>query len=135
MADLFFHTADSCCQGKERIIMSKELCAVLIAGSVFFCVYVLRKIRRSKFKIEDAIYWICFSFVLIVVSVFPQILTTGARKLGVVSPVNFVFLVIIFLLLMKIFLLSRKVSEMEDKLKKLVQKIAKENISTEGDRR
>lgn len=108
--------------------MSTELCAVLITGSVFFCIYVLRKIRYSKFKIEDSIFWICFSFVLVLVSVFPDILTTGAKRLGVVSPVNFVFLIIIFLLLLKIFLLSRKVSKLEDKLKQLIQKIAKENI-------
>lgn len=108
--------------------MSTELCTVLIIGSVFFCIYVLKKIRHSKYKIEDSIFWICFSFVLILVSIFPEILTFGAKKLGVMSPVNLVFLIIIFLLLMKIFLLSRKVSELEDKLKRLVQKIAKENV-------
>lgn len=109
-------------------MMSAELCAVLIIGSVFFCIYVLRKIRYSKFKIDDSIFWIGFSFVLILVSIFPEILTVGAEKLGVVSPVNFVFLIMIFLLLLKIFLLSRNVSELEDKLKQLVQKIAKENV-------
>lgn len=109
--------------------MSAELCAVLIIGSILFCIYVLRKIRYSKFKIEDSIFWICFSFLLILVSIFPEILTIGAKRLGVISPVNFVFLIIIFLLLLKIFLLSRKVSELEDKLKRLVQKMAKENVT------
>lgn len=108
--------------------MSTELCVVLITGSVFFCIYVLKRIRHSKFKIEDSIFWICFSFVLVLVSILPKILTVGAKKLGVVSPVNFVFLIIIFLLLLKLFLLSRKVSELEDKLKQLIQKIAKDNI-------
>lgn len=108
--------------------MSDALCAVLTIGSVLFGIYVLRKIRYSKYKIEDSIFWICFSFVLIVVSIFPGILTFGAKKLGVISPVNFVFLIIIFLLLLKIFLISRKVSELEDKLKRLVQKIAKEKV-------
>lgn len=128
MENLLFHSIFTCYQRKEGIMMSAELCAVLIIGSVLFCIYVLRKIRYSKFKIDDSIFWICFSFVLILVSIFPEILTVGAEKLGVVSPVNFVFLIMIFLLLLKIFLLSRNVSELEDKLKQLVQKIAKENV-------
>ena len=111
--------------------MSVELCALLIIGSVLFGIYVLRKIRYSKFKIDDSIFWICFSFILILISIFTGVLTVGAKKLGVISPVNFVFLIVIFLLLLKIFLLSRKVSELEDKLKRLVQKIAKENVMEE----
>lgn len=130
---MFFHITAAYHQGKERTVMSTELCAILIIGSVLFCSYVLRKIRHSKFRIEDSVFWICFSFLLILVSVFPQILTAGAKRLGVISPVNFVFLLIIFLLLLKIFLLSRKVSELEDKLKKLVQKIAKENVTEWND--
>lgn len=108
--------------------MSAELRAILIIGSIFFCIYILRQIRHSKFKIDDSIFWICFSFVLILVSVFPEILIAGAKKLGVISPVNFVFLIIIFLLLLKIFLLSRKVSDLEEKIKRLVQTMAKENV-------
>ena len=69
--------------------MSVELCALLIIGSVLFGIYVLRKIRYSKFKIDDSIFWICFSFILILISIFPGVLTVGAKKLGVISPVNF----------------------------------------------
>ena len=105
--------------------MSAELCIILIVGSLVFCIYVLKKIRYSQYRIEDSIFWICFSFVLVFFSIFPGILTTAAKKLGVLSPVNFIFLVIIFLLIM-IFFLSRKVSELEEKLKQLVQKMAKE---------
>lgn len=132
MENVFFHIIVTYHQRKEKIIMSAELCGVLIIGSVFFCIYILRKIRYSEFKIEDSIFWICFSFLLILVSIFPQILTVGAEKLGIISPVNFVFLIIIFLLLLKSFLLSRKIAELEDKLKRLVQKIAKENVMEEN---
>lgn len=108
--------------------MSTILHILLIIGSVSLGLYILVKIRHSRFQIEEAIFWICFSFVLIIVSIFPNLLTVGAKRLGVLSPVNFVFLLIIFLLLLKIFLLSRKVSELEDKLKQLIQKLAKERL-------
>ncbi|MBR3834630.1 MAG: DUF2304 domain-containing protein [Lachnospiraceae bacterium] len=104
--------------------MSLILRIILIFSSVFTCVYIQRKIRKSKFKIEDSIFWICLSLVLVLVSVVPQIPSFFADLLGFESTVNFVFLLMIFLLLVKVFLLSRKVSETEDKLKQLVQEVA-----------
>lgn len=123
---MLFYIVIACCQKKKGVMMSTELCIILIVGSLLFCIYVLRKIRYSQYKIEDSIFWICFSFILVFFSIFPGILTEAAKKLGVMSPVNFIFLLIIFLLILKIFLLSRKVSELEEKLKQLVQKMAKE---------
>ena len=95
---------------------------VLVSLCTFF--YMMRKIRQSKVQIEDSIYWILFSGMLIVISVFPQIPEFFAKLFGIYSTVNFVFLFIMFLLLTKIFYMSIHISQLEHKVKELSQEIA-----------
>jgi hypothetical protein len=47
--------------------------------------------------------------------------------IGIESPANFVFLVIIFILLLKVFMMSLKISLLEHKLRTLVQNVAIED--------
>ena len=53
--------------------MSIVLRIALIVVCVTACGYVLRKIRRAQMEIDDAIYWIVVSIVLVIISIFPQI--------------------------------------------------------------
>ena len=86
--------------------------------------YVRGKIKKSKFKAEESMFWLAVVFLLLLISVFPQILGLITRLLGIQSEVNCIFMIIIFLLLIKVFLLSKRLSDLEDKVKKLVQSIA-----------
>lgn len=94
------------------------LIAFLTSGSI------LRKIRKEKVQIQYSIFWILFSVLLIVLSIFPSILIRTARALGMGSPSNLVFLIIIFLLLVKSFNQTVDISALEVKLKELTQRIA-----------
>lgn len=107
--------------------MSLVLRIVLIAASVLTTLYVMKKIRNSKAQIEDSIFWILLSVMLIVISIFPGIPTVVARALGIMAPVNFLFLFMIFVLLAKVFSMSLKISTLETRLKNLTQEIAIRN--------
>ena len=102
--------------------MTIVLRAVLIAASLLNCWWIIHRIRKAQAKIEDSVFWVCFSGVLIVMSLFPKLVIWGARATGVQSPVNFVFLCIIFILMVKIFRLSVKLSIVESKLQELAQR-------------
>ena len=52
--------------------MTTVLRIVLILMSLLVLVVMLRKIRQSKAKIEDAMFWVFFALLLVVFSVFPQ---------------------------------------------------------------
>ena len=104
--------------------MSLVLRTLLIAISILSMIVMIRKIRHAKFQIEYAIFWIIFSFVLIVIAVFPEIMMILARLVGIQSPVNMIFLMIIFVLLAKMFYLNIQISHLEYKVKELVQKLA-----------
>ena len=96
----------------------------LIVGSVLTCAYVLSKIRKSRMKMENSLFWIFFSFILVLLGIFPGIAEWFAKLLGVMSTVNLVYLVIIFLLLIKIFLQDQKAAQTEAKLVHMAQTYA-----------
>lgn len=97
---------------------------ILILASLMTTIYIVRKIRYSKLQIEYAIFWIILSFLLILISIFPVLVTIPTNIIGMQAPVNFVFLVIIFILLIKAFMQTIEHSQLENKLKDLAQKIA-----------
>ncbi len=101
---------------------------ILIISAVLLFLYMIKKIRQSKMKIEHTIFWLLFAFVLIVMGVFPQIVYIISDWIGFQSPVNMVFLMIIFILIVKNFLATLQISHLENKVDNLVQQIAIEKL-------
>ena len=96
----------------------------LIVGSLITAAYVLRRVRHAKVQIEDTIFWLLFSAALLVLAFFPSIAYWASNLLGFQSPINFVYVVIIFLLLAKLFLLSIRVSQLDSRLRILTEQVA-----------
>ncbi len=97
---------------------------VLIVASLLTLTGIVRKVRNAKVEIETSIFWIGFSALLLILSIFPKIAEVIADLLGIYSTVNFIFLFVIFVLLVHQFTNSIKISQMENKLKELTQEIA-----------
>lgn len=104
--------------------MTITLRIILLVVSVLNCMWIIRRIRKSQAKIEDSVFWVLFSGLLVCMSVFPQVIEWGAAITGVQSTVNFVFLVIIFVLIVKLFRLSIKLSQIESKVQTFAQTYA-----------
>lgn len=96
----------------------------LILGSLITAGYILRRVRLSKVQIEDTIFWLLFSAVLLVLAVFPGIAYWVSGLLGFMSPINFVYIVVIFLLLAKQFFMSIKISQLDSRLRILTEQVA-----------
>lgn len=104
--------------------MSIAIRIFLVLGSLATAVFVLRRVRQAKMQIDDSIFWLLFSVFLLVLSLAPHLAYWASGLLGFQSPINFVFLVIIFLLLIKQFFMSIRISQMDSKLRALAQKVA-----------
>ena len=104
--------------------MALTLRLVLIFACVISSIYTLRKIRKSKLSVDDAFYWIFFSFILLIIGIFPEIAEFFAHLLGIQSPSNFVFLVMIFLVLFKLFSVAIDISVQKHRLNNLIQRLA-----------
>ena len=89
----------------------------LILGSFITAGYILRRVRHAKVQIEDTIFWLMFS-----------------AALGFMSPINFVYVVIIFLLLAKQFFMSIKLSQLDSKVRILTEQVALNEEKAERDK-
>lgn len=108
--------------------MSLALRLLLVAVSLCTFVFVIRKIRKSQIRLEDSLFWIVVAFLVLLASLFPQILIYAAAWLGVESAANFVFLLFIFILLVKTFSLSIRLSQADAKISELVQQLGVERL-------
>lgn len=107
--------------------MSRALRVLLIVGAVFVFLMIASRIRNKKILMQDAIYWIVLSFLLVLAALFPRAIIAVATFLGFMSPSNFVFLVIVALLLVKIFSNSAEISMLQHKVEELTQESALHN--------
>lgn len=103
--------------------MPSLLRIVLIIGSVIFLAALVISIKKSKLSNDVATLWIIFSLLILLISIFPEIIVYIVKGLGIDSPVNGVYLIFIVILLILSFALFVKVSTLENKLNDLVQKL------------
>jgi len=104
----------------------------LVLVAIISTYVMLQKIKGSKLQIQYAIFWVNISFIIIVIAIFPQIMTVFSKILGVYSPTNLVYASILFILLVKNFFMTIEISDLENRLKELTQTIAlteKQNIN------
>lgn len=104
--------------------MSITLRMLLLIGAICTAGWILRKIRKLKVKMEDAIFWMIFAGILCVLGIFPELTYWLTGVMGIMSPANLIFLVIIFLLIEKVFTLSIIVSQLEEKVSILSAEVA-----------
>ena len=104
--------------------MSNLLRIVLMVVSLLSMFFVMIRVRKSKLKIDYSLFWIIFSLLLLIVSIFPGIAYSLSNLLGFMAPVNFVFLFIIFLLIIHSFYLTQKLSKTENMVQSLTEELA-----------
>lgn len=104
--------------------MSPVFQVLLIFGAILMTYYILKRIRQSKLQIEYAIFWIVFSGILLLFSIFPFLVALMTRMIGMELPVNFIFLFFIFILILKAFFQTIETSALENKVRNLTQRLA-----------
>lgn len=104
--------------------MSGALRILMILGAVFLMVFMIKKIRQAKVKIEYTVFWIIFSGILVLMGIFPQLFYWVSELLGFQAPINMIYLVILFVLIVKLFLISVQISQLENKVDSLTQQVA-----------
>ena len=104
--------------------MSGLLRILLIVSAVLLLIFMLKRIRYAKLKIEYAVFWIAFAAVLVIMGVFLQLCYIISDFIGFQSPISMVFLIIIFVMIVKMFFMTLEISNLENKVDNLTQQIA-----------
>ena len=104
--------------------MSYVLRILLVVGAILSMFFMLKKIRQAKLKIEYIVFWTFFSFVLVLMGLFPELFYIISDFLGFQSPISMIYLAIIFALIVKLFFTTIQISQLENKVDRLAQQIA-----------
>ncbi len=101
--------------------MPVVLRVILFVSSLLSFLFVVRSLKKSRVQIYDTTFWIILSALFVVLSIFPQIAIGLAELIGIQSPINLVFLIIIFFLLGHCFIQSLRFSRLEERFNSLVE--------------
>ena len=112
--------------------MSTAIRVLLIIGSMLTAVYVLRRVRKSRMRTEDSVFWLVFSLILVLMGLLPNLVTGLAEIIGVMSAANLVFLIVIFLLIIKLFMMDQRISALQQQMTETAQRVAIEEKKKGG---
>ena len=108
--------------------MTITLRVILIIGSLITFFLCVKRIKQAKLKVSNSVMWMVGCLILILMSIFSNVVEWISVKLGFIAPVNFVFLTMIGFLLIQMFIYNIRISELNEKIKDLNHYIAlKEN--------
>lgn len=99
--------------------MQSDLQTSLFFAGIVTLIFIFITIKKTKMNIRYAIVWITWGIVVLILSIFPQLIVFLSILLGIALPVNTIFLIFMFLLYVMSFYLFIKVSQMSDEIKTL----------------
>lgn len=104
--------------------MTITLRIILIICSLIAFLLCITKIKQAKLKITNSVIWMIGSILLILMSIFSQVVEWISNQLGFMAPVNFVFFIMIVFLLLQLFIDNIRISILNEKIKDLNHYIA-----------
>lgn len=111
--------------------MPVTLRVLLFVFSLLSFLFVVRSLRKARVQLYDTTFWIFLAALMVVLSIFPQLAISLSELIGIQSPVNMVFLIIIFFLLGHCFIQSLRFSRLEERFNKMVSDKALKDLEKE----
>ena len=105
-------------------MISKTLqIAMLIAIAVYFFLLILL-LKKKRLLLKYSLLWLFAGFVMLVLAIFPSIISWISSVLGIYSPVNALFAIVLFCVIILLVSLTAIVSAQNEKIKRLIQREA-----------
>lgn len=98
---------------------------IIIAAIILVALgFIINMIRKKSLELRYALAWLVVGVGVLVLDVFPELMTKLADILGIYSPVNMLFFLGFCFSLVIIFVLTVAASRMSIRIKNLAQEIA-----------
>ncbi len=91
---------------------------------LIYLIFIIYLLRKSKLELKYALLWLLSGIIVMAVLIFPAFFLGLASKIGIVEPVNMIFLLQGGFLLLICISLSVIVSGLNKKIRILVQETA-----------
>lgn len=102
-----------------------------LSANIFFLlivvvmeVLVLAQVRNQKMKEKYAALWLIVGVIMIVLALFPKLLDSLSRLVGIETPVNLLFLLAIIMLMGISLHLTLAISKITDDMRTLAEEVA-----------
>ena len=96
---------------------------IAVAGSLFVLLMVLELVRRRRLKEEYSVLWILTGVVLLVLSIWYELLLKITSLIGAVLPTSTLFFFGLIFVMLMLLHFSVRVSHLERRMTSLVQEI------------
>lgn len=104
--------------------MDTRLRVILLIAMIFYFVILTFYVKRKNLNLRYFLIWLFFGFLLVLLLIFPGILTILTRAFGIKYEVNTLLASIcFFMILVEIFICSIA-SETNNKVKRVIQQLA-----------
>ena len=104
--------------------MTLRLQILIIDALVIALIFIILQIRNRKLDLKYSLTWFFLILALLILTIFPPILTFFSNLVGFGSQMNMLFVSGFLLTLLIIFTLTRAVSKLMDQVRTLTQKVA-----------
>ncbi len=94
--------------------------AILFALVIYFIILVIL-LKKHKLALRYTLLWIASGLVMLVLSIFPQLLNTVTNILGIEVQSNALFAILFFCILMILMSITVVISKQNENIKKLTQ--------------
>lgn len=101
--------------------MSRSLQLFLLLAIALYFFALIHFVRQRKFELKYMLLWILSGVIMIVLTLFPGILTWVAGLLGVVEPVNALFTIALFCVIIILMAMTAILSHLNARVIRLVQ--------------
>lgn len=101
--------------------MSKTLQIFMLAAVALYFVLLIYFLRRKRINLKYSLLWLFSGIVMLLLAVFPRILDRAAALVGITSPVNALFAVVLFCVMIILMSLTAIVSRLNNQLLQLAQ--------------
>ena len=104
--------------------MSILLRIELIVGAIFFLYIVIRNVSGKNLELKYSIIWSSASLILLLLSIFPGIAYRASNLIGIHTPSNLIFLIVIIFLISLCFWFAIIISKQERKINLIIQELS-----------
>lgn len=88
---------------------------------LIFVLLVFNRVKKKRFSEKESLFWMATAIMMLVLSIFPQILTYLTTLINIVYPPSLLFLAAIMFLIIIVFRLTEQISVLQEHVKELAQ--------------
>lgn len=96
-----------------------QIVLLVALGIYFFLVFYL--LKKKMLNLKYTLLWLAAGLIMLILTIWPQILDLASALVGVFDPTNALFAVVFFCVIIILMSLTAIVSRLNERLKRLIQ--------------